>query len=132
MDYLINKTAVDISFQNHRGLTALEILNQTDGNGDIKWIKCPKIQDSNTSEPESLSKKTTSPLTSFWPPKQARRDIQRGSSECQEHDYTGGYFDCHSYIHSWYKPPGWCLSGWTPERKVRGACTKQQLSRNSY
>ena len=67
MDYLINKIAVDISFQNHGGLTALEILNQTDGNVDIKWIKCPKIQDSNTSEPESLSKKTTSPLTGFWP-----------------------------------------------------------------
>nr|XP_023907410.1 ankyrin repeat-containing protein At5g02620-like [Quercus suber] len=62
-------SAVDISFQNHRGLTALDILNQTDGDVDIKWIKCPEIQDSNTSEPESLSKKTTSPLTSFWPPK---------------------------------------------------------------
>ena len=70
MDYLINKTVVDISFQNHRGLTALDILNQTDGNVHIKWIKhqvekSSEIQDSNTSEPECLSKRTTSTVTSF-------------------------------------------------------------------
>ena len=70
MDYLINKTAVDISFQNHNGLTALDILNQTDGNVHIKWIKhrvkkSSEIQDSNTSEPECLSRQTTSSLTSF-------------------------------------------------------------------
>ena len=70
MDYLINKTAVDISFQNHRGLTALDILNQTNGNVHIKWIKHQveqnsEIQDSNTSEPECLSKQTASTLTSF-------------------------------------------------------------------
>ena len=70
MDYLINKTAVDISFQNHKGLAALDILNQTNGNVHIKWIKhqvekSSEIQDSNTSEPECLSKQTTSTLTSF-------------------------------------------------------------------
>ena len=70
MDYLINKIVVDISFQNHRGLTALDILNQTDGNVHIKWIKhqvekSSEIQDSNTSEPECLSKQTTSTVTSF-------------------------------------------------------------------
>ncbi|KAF3953499.1 hypothetical protein CMV_021066 [Castanea mollissima] len=70
VDYLINKTAVDISFQNHKGLTALDILNQTNGNVHIKWIKhqvekSSEIQDSNTSEPECLSKQTTNTLTSF-------------------------------------------------------------------
>ena len=70
MDYLINKTAVNISFQNHKGLTAFDILNQTNGNVHIKWIKHQveqnsEIQDSNTSEPECLSKQTASTLTSF-------------------------------------------------------------------
>ncbi|XP_050289793.1 ankyrin repeat-containing protein NPR4-like [Quercus robur] len=70
VDYLINKTVVDISFQNHKGLAALDILNQTNGNVHIKWIKhqvekSSEIQDSNTSEPECLSKQTTSTLTSF-------------------------------------------------------------------
>uniref|UniRef100_A0A7N2LLU6 PGG domain-containing protein n=1 Tax=Quercus lobata TaxID=97700 RepID=A0A7N2LLU6_QUELO len=67
---LDQQTVVDISYQNHKGLTALDILNQADGNVHIKWIKHQveqnsEIQDSNTSEPECLLKQTTNTLTSF-------------------------------------------------------------------
>ena len=57
MDYLVNKTTVDISLQNHKSLTALDILNQASENLHIKIQhqveRDSEIQDNNTSEPES-------------------------------------------------------------------------------
>lgn len=69
VEYLINKTTIDFSFQNHKGLTALDILDQASGNVQIKLIqhqveKICEIQDNNTSEPECSSKQTNNSLTS--------------------------------------------------------------------
>ena len=69
VEYLINKTTVDFSYQNHKGLTALDILDQASGNVHIKLIQnqveqIREIQDNNTSEPESSSRQTNSTLTS--------------------------------------------------------------------
>nr|POE53096.1 ankyrin repeat-containing protein [Quercus suber] len=69
VEYLINKTTVDFSHQNHKGLTALDIFDQASGNVHIKLIqqqveKICEIQDNNTSEPECSSKQTSNSLTS--------------------------------------------------------------------
>ncbi|KAK7845317.1 ankyrin repeat-containing protein itn1 [Quercus suber] len=58
----------EVTIRTIKGLTTLDILNQTNGNVHIKWIKhkvekSSEIQDSNTSEPECLLKQTTSTLT---------------------------------------------------------------------
>lgn len=69
MEYLINKTTIDISFQNHKGLTALDLLDHASGKAHIKLIQhqveeiCEN-QDNKTSEPECSSKQTISTPTS--------------------------------------------------------------------
>ena len=70
VEYLINKTTVDIRIQNHKGLTALDILDQTTGNAHMKIIQhkvetmC-EIRENDISEPECSSKQTQSTLTSL-------------------------------------------------------------------
>ena len=39
VEYLINNTTVDFSYQNHKGLTALDIFDQASGNVHIKLIQ---------------------------------------------------------------------------------------------
>lgn len=72
VEYLINKTTVDIRIQNQKGLTALDILDQATGNTHMKIIqhkveKMCEIQENNinTSEAECSSKQTQSTLTSL-------------------------------------------------------------------
>jgi hypothetical protein len=70
VEYLFDKTTIDISIQNHKGLTALDILDRASGNAHMKRIfqhkveKMCEIQENNdTSEPECSSKQTQSTLT---------------------------------------------------------------------
>ncbi|KAK7845315.1 ankyrin repeat-containing protein itn1 [Quercus suber] len=66
---ILQSLEVTISYQNHKGSTALDIFDQASGNVHIKLIqqqveKICEIQDNNTSEPECSSKQTNNSLTS--------------------------------------------------------------------
>ena len=143
MEYLINKTTVDFSYQNHKGLTALDIFDQASGNVHIKLIqqqveKICEIQDNNTSEPECSSKQTsnslTSTLTSLGQQKHLseRRqgelaELYRSRQSKQDEIYSEAVQNARNTITlvailicSRYKPSWWHLSGGTTQRKVHG------------